>query len=96
MRFNDSINQTKNNRMKLLLLGTAGCHLCEMAETLINSLLLHGAKIHIEHIDIAEHTEWQQDYATLIPVLMQKETLSTLNWPFTRENVLTFIEQNHD
>lgn len=82
--------------MTLLLLGTEGCHLCELAEELINECLQKGIKIHIEHIDIAEQTEWQQDYATLIPVLLQKETAKKLNWPFTKEDVLTFIEQHHD
>ncbi|CAG7857566.1 hypothetical protein MCAMS1_02438 [biofilm metagenome] len=81
--------------MTLLLLGTKGCHLCELAEELIDECLEKGIKIHIERIDIAEQTEWQQDYATLIPVLLQKETAQTLNWPFTKADVLTFIEEQY-
>ena len=83
--------------MKYVLLGTAGCHLCELAEELINDCLsdkLDGIKV--EHIDIAEQCQWQAEFATLIPVLLHERTNKYLNWPFTKEKVLTFIEQNHD
>ena len=82
--------------MKYLLLGTSSCHLCELAEELINECLATETGIKIELIDIAKQTQWQQDYATLIPVLLHPKLLQSLNWPFTKENILTFIEQNHD
>lgn len=82
--------------MTFILLGTEGCHLCELAEELINECVDNGIKIPIELIDIAEQTKWQQDYATLIPVLLHRVTAQTLHWPFTKEDVLTFIEQHHD
>jgi Glutaredoxin-like domain (DUF836) len=82
--------------MKYLLLSTSGCHLCELAEELIHECLVVKADITVELIDIAEEIQWQADYATLIPVLMHQKSLQSLNWPFTKESILTFIEQNHD
>ena len=82
--------------MKFLLLGTSGCHLCELAEELINECLVAETDITVELIDIAEQIQWQADYATLIPVLLNERTNKYLNWLFTREDVLTFIEQHHD
>ncbi|MEQ1740338.1 MAG: glutaredoxin family protein [Methyloglobulus sp.] len=82
--------------MKYLLLGTSGCHLCEMAEELIHECLVGEESATVELIDIAEQTQWQEDYATLIPVLLHIPTNKSLNWPFTKEQVLTFIKQYHD
>lgn len=82
--------------MKYLLLGTSGCHLCELAEELILECLAGKPYIRVELIDIAEQTQWQADYATLIPVLLRQKSLQSLNWPFTKADVRTFIEQNHD
>jgi Glutaredoxin-like domain (DUF836) len=82
--------------MTLILLGTEGCHLCELAQELVNQCQQKGLKIPIEHIDIAEQTEWQQDYATLIPVLLKKNSVQTLSWPFTQDDIFTFIEHLHD
>jgi Glutaredoxin-like domain (DUF836) len=82
--------------MKYFLLGTSGCHLCELAEELIHECLADKPDIKVELIDIAEQTQWQADYATLIPVLLYPKSLQSLNWPFTKTHVLTFIEQNHD
>lgn len=82
--------------MKYLLLGTSGCHLCELAEELINECVAAETDVTVELIDIAEQNQWQQDYATLIPVLLHPKSLQSLNWPFTKAHVLTFIEHNHD
>lgn len=41
--------------MKLLLLGTSGCHLCEEAEHIIKEYLQTKPDVQIELIDIAEH-----------------------------------------
>jgi hypothetical protein len=82
--------------MNYLLLGTSGCHLCELAEELLNECLIVETSVTVEFIDIAEQTQWQAGYATLIPVLLHPKSLQSLNWPFTKDDVLTFIEQNHD
>jgi Glutaredoxin-like domain (DUF836) len=77
--------------MKYLLLGTSGCHLCELAEESIHEYLVAEADITVELIDIAEQTQWQADYATLIPVLLHPKSLQSLNWPFTKAQISTFI-----
>ncbi len=73
--------------MRLLLLGTTGCHLCEDAQTLLNDL-----NIVAELIDIAEHDEWQTQFALLIPVLYDTETQRYLNWRFDSPALLSFID----
>jgi Glutaredoxin-like domain (DUF836) len=83
--------------MKYLLLGTSDCHLCELAEELLNNCLTDKPdEIEVKLIDIAEQYQWQADYATLIPVFLHERSHKFLNWPFTKDDILTFIEQNHD
>ncbi len=72
--------------MPLLLLGTQGCHLCEQAQTLLTQLT-----IPVQHIDIANQTQWQTEFAVLIPVLYHSSTQRYLNWPFDSDTVLSFI-----
>ncbi len=77
--------------MRLLLLGTAGCHLCEEAEDIIRDCLLNDYDQAIEVIDIAEQEHWQADYAIRIPVLYHPATKKELGWPFEQADVKTFI-----
>ncbi len=79
--------------MKYLLLGTAGCHLCELAEQLVNEHLTPEKEFELELIDIAEQTQWQQNFATLIPALLEPNSQQFINWPFSKTDVLTFIQQ---
>lgn len=79
--------------MKLLLLGTDGCHLCEQADLILAECGLPASVIQIENIDIARETRWQNEFATRIPVLLHPRTFAALNWPFSRDDVLIFINQ---
>jgi hypothetical protein len=76
--------------LHLLLLGTAGCHLCEEAEALIAAFPADA--VTVELIDIAEAEHWQERYAIRIPVLYHPETTSELCWPFEPDDIHTFIE----
>ncbi len=79
--------------MKLILLGTVGCHLCEEAELILAAC----EHINIQNIDIAEQTQWQEKYAIRIPVLYHPETKKELGWPFTLIDVQTFFKElSHD
>ena len=49
--------------IRLLLLGTSGCHLCEQAEQIINDYLPNNVELTIETVDIAEQEQWQEQYA---------------------------------
>lgn len=75
--------------MRLILLGTAGCHLCEEAETLIKQAL---PTVEFEIIDIADQEQWQALYAVRIPVLLDLDSQKELAWRFNEENVIEFFE----
>lgn len=76
--------------MHLILFGTSACHLCEQAEQILANCLRDTDCI-LEHIDIAEHTEWQAPYAIRIPVLLNPKTQKELGWPFDAEEVRAFV-----
>jgi len=78
--------------MRLLLLGTAGCHLCEQAEQIITNCLPNYSELTIESIDIAEQEQWQAGYAIRIPVLYHPETKKDLGWPFELAQLSAFID----
>lgn len=78
--------------MRLLLLGTAGCHLCEQAEEIIRECLPNNYQQAIEYIDIAEQEHWQVRYAVRIPVLYHPTTDKELAWPFELADVQVFID----
>ncbi len=73
--------------MRLMLLSTSGCHLCEQAEIIINACVPDG----IETVDIAEQEQWQEQYAVRIPVLYDSESGRELGWPFNLADVEAFI-----
>jgi hypothetical protein len=68
--------------IRLLLLGTSGCHLCEQAQQIINYYFPNNVELTIETVDIAEQEQWQEQYALRIPVLYHPETKIDLGWPF--------------
>ena len=83
--------------IRLLLLETAGCHLCEQALAIVNQCWLEDHDLFIQNVDIADHEAWQARYATRIPVLYHPETQTDLGWPFDQTDVKTFIEAlRHD
>ena len=79
--------------IRLVLLGTSGCHLCEQAELIINDCLSQDLELAIEIIDIAEQEHWQEQYAIRIPVLYHPETKKDLGWPFDQTHVKEFINE---
>jgi hypothetical protein len=80
--------------MRVLLLGTEGCHLCEEAREIVAACAKEiGPDFKIEPIDIAEQTEWQPDYAIKIPVLLEPESRRELGWPFDHAQAAHFLRQ---
>ncbi|HOW76563.1 MAG TPA: glutaredoxin family protein [Candidatus Competibacteraceae bacterium] len=63
--------------MTLLLYTTSGCHLCEQAEALLQSV---GAPV--ETVEIADDEALLERYGVRIPVLRHRETGGELDWPF--------------
>ena len=82
--------------IRLLLLGTSGCHLCEQAEEIINDRFSNNIKLTIETIDIAEHSQWQEQYALRIPVLYHPDTQKDLGWPFDQWQLNAFMSELTD
>ena len=69
----------------ITLLTTAGCHLCEQAEAILNTL-----NVDINKIEIGDDDDLVERYGTRIPVLKFADN-STLNWPFDRPDILAKI-----
>jgi len=75
--------------MPIILLGTAACHLCDEAKTLVAASGGHAI-----WVDIADHPAWYGRYAIRIPVLYHPESEQELAWPFDHAAAKSFIE-NH-
>lgn len=77
--------------MELLFYTTTQCHLCELAEALLVNTPM-PAPIPVDVVDIAQSEELVGRYGTRIPVLRRNDTGAELDWPFTRDQLLTFLE----
>ena len=81
---------------QIILFGTDGCHLCEMALKLVreaqNLILLS-----VEEVDIAQDDALVERYGIRIPVVMRDGR--ELNWPFDHGALMEFLtsapEQEH-
>lgn len=75
-----------------LLLGTEYCHLCDQARDLLryNEQVQSGA-VTVEVIDIAEHSQWYEQYSERIPVFYHRQTQAELLWPFDARSLAAFI-----
>lgn len=78
----------------IILLSTLGCHLCEEAELILAACDL--GLFELEVIDIAEHGQWQKQYAVRIPVIYHLDTKKELGWPFTQLDVQALINELSD
>jgi glutaredoxin-like protein DUF836 len=76
--------------MRLKLFTTSSCHLCEQAESILLSL---EQTQHFTLIDIAEDDTLVDLYGFKIPVLQRTDNLMELNWPFTVNDILIFIQR---
>ncbi|MCU1728646.1 glutaredoxin family protein [Pseudomonas sp. 7P_10.2_Bac1] len=72
------------------LLGTLGCHLCELAEDVVMPLVLEYGLL-VELIDIADSEDAVEAYGLRIPVLRRVDTGAELDWPFDTEQVTHFL-----
>ncbi|WP_417565535.1 glutaredoxin family protein [Marinobacter sp.] len=77
--------------MELLFYTTAQCHLCELAEALLVNTSM-PKPIPVDVVDIAQSEELVERYGTRIPVLRRNDTGVELDWPFTRDELLTFLQ----
>jgi thioredoxin-like negative regulator of GroEL len=78
--------------IQLTLFGTAGCHLCEEAEALLDEVLhQQGKSIDLVSVDIADHDEWMARYGIRIPFLLHANSGRELDWPFGVAELNSFI-----
>mgnify|MGYP000415635503 FL=1 len=77
--------------MELLFYTTSQCHLWELAEALLVSTPM-PEPIPVDVVDIAQSEELVERYGTRIPVLRRNDTGVELDWPFTRDDLLTFLQ----
>ena len=83
-------------KRSFLLLGTHGCHLCEVAEAMIASGL-DGTQISVDYMDIAYDDALLEQYGTRIPVLINEQQKGQeLAWPFDQSQLLAFINTRPD
>lgn len=76
---------------ELILYGTSGCHLCELAEEIIIPVALE-AGLSLHPIDIAGNADLEARYETSIPVLRRHD--HELHWPFDTAAVVSLIAIN--
>lgn len=71
------------------LLGTLGCHLCEVAEAVLMPFVEGG--LLVELIEIAEHEGLVERFGLRIPVLRRCDTGAELDWPFDGDQIADFL-----
>jgi len=76
--------------MELVFYTTAHCHLCELAEALLVNTPMHEP-VPVDVVDIAQSEALTREYGLRIPVLRRNDTGAELDWPFTRDQLLSFL-----
>lgn len=74
----------------LTLYHTAGCHLCEEAEQLLQQVL-NPDFFSWTLVDIVESDELVERYGVRIPVLLRNASSAELGWPFGVEELIEFL-----
>ncbi|RDE25295.1 glutaredoxin family protein [Motiliproteus coralliicola] len=75
---------------RLVLYGTLGCHLCEVAESLLASEL-NPQQNPVEVVDIANEDRLVEHYGVRIPVLQDQLSGRELGWPFDAAQLQRFV-----
>lgn len=75
--------------MQIQLLGTSGCHLCDVAERMVRRIA-PPLGFAIELVDIAEDDHLVEQYGMAIPVLTCGE--QQLGWPFAEEQLTQWLQ----
>lgn len=77
-------------KIKLLLYSTSHCHLCELAQELLESTL-DASRFEWEIIDIASSQAMVESYGVRIPVVQDTRNQRELGWPFDQQQLLAFL-----
>jgi hypothetical protein len=79
----------ENHQRQLVLYGTVGCHLCELAEQQLQSWVERGWQV--ELVDIADDETIYERFSLLIPILENLSSGDLLNWPFDQALLCDFL-----
>lgn len=72
------------------LYGTSACHLCEVAEALVQQQLRLDSNVRVELLDISDSDDLTERLGTRIPVLAHPDGRE-LCWPFGADDVAAFL-----
>lgn len=87
--------------MAILLLSTEACHLCELAQGVLQQVfsrqdmlaLAQQASFEIYKQDIIDQPSWLDQYGEKIPVLLDDVSGLVLEWPFDAEMAGQWFEK---
>lgn len=87
--------------MAILLLSTQACHLCELAQGVLQQAfsqpdvlaLSQQAELQIYLQDIIDQPIWLEQYGEKIPVLLDESSNLTLEWPFDVSAAVAWLEK---
>ena len=75
-----------------MLLTTAGCHLCDDAEAILNDCRSCYPDVQWRTVEIADDVALVERYGVRIPVISFVQTGAELGWPFAPGQVMAFIK----
>ncbi|MES2500611.1 MAG: glutaredoxin family protein [Pseudomonadota bacterium] len=73
---------------KIYLYSTTHCHLCELAQSLLDD----STACLVEVIEIAYDECLVIKYGTRIPVIKRQDTQAELDWPFNLGDIMQFLQ----
>jgi hypothetical protein len=78
--------------IRITLFGTSACHLCELAAAMLHQASATFPGLAIIETDISESDVLFERYGLLIPVIQDSHG-NELGWPFTDEELCSFLQQ---
>lgn len=76
--------------MDYILYGTSACHLCELADAIIQSAL-NTHPFNLLKVDITEDESLVSKYGTKIPLIYCVRTQKSLEWPFDKRQLIHYL-----
>ncbi|MCY0963727.1 glutaredoxin family protein [Parathalassolituus penaei] len=78
--------------LELTLLGTEGCHLCELAQQVLIQCSVYRTDLSVYLEDIGESEVDIERYGVRIPVLRHDQSGAELDWPFDVSTCLEWLQ----
>ena len=79
------------------LLGTPGCHLCDVAHDVLSrfnvAMRAHQFALNVVSVDVSNSEVMVARYGDKIPVLVDVSSKNELDWPFDEERIYQFLRQ---